>query len=142
MPPRLDSTREAAMNVKDILSHKGDEVLTIEPTATLAAAVQMLTQRRIGALVVTGAGNQHCRDHLRARHRAQALDAKGAGRARGSGCRGDDPQGRDLRENDTIAEIMEQMTLRQVPPCPGGRARVAWSASSRSATWSRRGSTS
>jgi CBS domain-containing protein len=43
------------MTVKDILSTKGSEVLTIEPTATLAAAVKVLAQRRIGALVVTGA---------------------------------------------------------------------------------------
>ncbi len=46
------------MNVKHILSRKGHDVLTIEPTATLAAAVKMLAERRVGALVVTGAGDR------------------------------------------------------------------------------------
>ena len=43
------------MTVKMILSRKGNEVCTIEPTATLAAAIKLLAERRIGALVVTGA---------------------------------------------------------------------------------------
>src|SRR5262245_4033276 len=43
------------MTVQAILSRKGSDVLTIEPTAELAAAVKILSERRIGALVVTGA---------------------------------------------------------------------------------------
>ncbi len=43
------------MNVKTILSLKGSHVTTIEPTATLEAAVAMLAKHRIGALVVLGA---------------------------------------------------------------------------------------
>ena len=43
------------MIVKTILSGKGADVVTIAPTATLADAVKMLAERRIGALVVTGA---------------------------------------------------------------------------------------
>jgi CBS domain-containing protein len=46
------------MTVSHILSRKGYDVATIEPTATLATAVEMLAQRRIGALVVTGAGDR------------------------------------------------------------------------------------
>src|SRR4029079_16946716 len=42
------------MTVKAILSAKGVEVLTIEPTTNLAAAAKLLAERRIGALVVTG----------------------------------------------------------------------------------------
>jgi CBS domain-containing protein len=42
------------MTVKAILSVKGTDVLTIEPTATLAAAAKVLAERKIGALVVTG----------------------------------------------------------------------------------------
>jgi CBS domain-containing protein len=41
--------------IKSILSTKGDEVVTIEPTATLEVAVNTLMQRRIGAIVVLGA---------------------------------------------------------------------------------------
>jgi CBS domain-containing protein len=42
------------MNVKTILSAKGSDVVTIEPTATLQAAIELLHKRRIGALVVLG----------------------------------------------------------------------------------------
>jgi CBS domain-containing protein len=41
------------MRVKDILRQKGSEVATIAPTATLAEASQILSVRRIGALVVS-----------------------------------------------------------------------------------------
>jgi CBS domain-containing protein len=37
------------------LSRKGNDVATIEPNATLAAAMKILAERRIGALVITGA---------------------------------------------------------------------------------------
>ena len=43
------------MNVITILSAKGRDVVTIEPTATLDAAIAVLTKHRIGALVVLGA---------------------------------------------------------------------------------------
>ena len=46
--------RERPMTVKAILSAKGTEVLTIEPTDNLAAAAKLLAERKIGALVVTG----------------------------------------------------------------------------------------
>jgi CBS domain-containing protein len=42
------------MIVKSILSTKGNNVISIEPTATLGAAVNMLAQHRIGALLVLG----------------------------------------------------------------------------------------
>jgi len=43
------------MNVKTMLSLKGGHVVTIEPHATLEAAIAMLAKNRIGALVVLGA---------------------------------------------------------------------------------------
>ena len=43
------------MTVKAILSRKGSSVVTMEPAATLAAAIATLAQHRIGALVVLGA---------------------------------------------------------------------------------------
>jgi CBS domain-containing protein len=41
-----------AMLVADILHHKGNEIVTIAATATVEAAAKMLTDKRIGALVV------------------------------------------------------------------------------------------
>ena len=46
------------MTVMSILSRKGHDVLTIEPTAALSAATKLLAERRIGALVVTGADHR------------------------------------------------------------------------------------
>jgi CBS domain-containing protein len=42
------------MTVKTILSAKGGDVISIEPTATLETAVKTLTKHRIGALLVLG----------------------------------------------------------------------------------------
>ena len=42
------------MNVREIISVKGREVVTIDPNANLATAAKVLAERRIGALVVTG----------------------------------------------------------------------------------------
>ena len=42
------------MTVKAILSHKGSDVFSIEPTATLETAVETLSKHRIGALLVLG----------------------------------------------------------------------------------------
>ena len=47
--------REARVSVRTILCRKGATVWTIEPTATLAAAAQSLTDHGIGALVVVDA---------------------------------------------------------------------------------------
>ena len=46
------------MLVKNILAGKLGDVVTIEPTAGLTAAVKLLTERRIGAVVILGAGQR------------------------------------------------------------------------------------
>ena len=42
------------MTVKSILSGKGNDIVSIEPTASLEAAIKKLTEHRIGALLVLG----------------------------------------------------------------------------------------
>jgi CBS domain-containing protein len=105
------------MTVNSILSHKGDEVLTIEPTATLAAAVQTLTQRRIGALVVTGPSNRIV-GIISERDIVQALDAKGAEVLAAQVAEVMTRKVVTCGRNDTIAEIMEQMTLHKFRHVP------------------------
>lgn len=68
------------MIVKTILATKGSNVVTIDPTATLAEASKLLAEHRIGAVVVTGAGQRIVgivseRDIVRAlaEHGTQAL---------------------------------------------------------------------
>jgi len=46
------------MNVDAILKVKGDAVVTIRPTATVAEAVEALCKHRIGALVVSANGTE------------------------------------------------------------------------------------
>lgn len=46
------------MIVKSILSAKGSNVVTVAPTATLGEATKILADRKIGALIVTGAGGR------------------------------------------------------------------------------------
>jgi len=42
------------MTVRAILARKGHDVVTIAPAATLSEAVKLLSERRIGAVIVTG----------------------------------------------------------------------------------------
>jgi CBS domain-containing protein len=45
------------MLISQLLKGKGDLVFTINPDETVAAAAAQLVERRVGALVVTGAGD-------------------------------------------------------------------------------------
>jgi CBS domain-containing protein len=105
------------MIVNAILSDKGRQVFTILPTATLAAAIKIMAEKRIGALVVTGAGDRVVgivseRDIVRmlAAHGTAALDMAltEAMTRKVVTC----------QLNDTISDLMERMTkgkFRHVP---------------------------
>src|SRR5260370_9148272 len=97
------------MTVNDILLHKGSEVITIEPTATLAAAVRMLVQQRIGALLVTGA------DHrivgiISERDVVPLLDEKGPAALGAPVAEVMTRKGGTCAPNETTAEIMDRTT--------------------------------
>jgi CBS domain-containing protein len=47
--------REAKMTVNTIIAAKGRDVVTIEPSASIAAAAELLGKKRIGAVVILGA---------------------------------------------------------------------------------------
>ena len=111
------------MTVKAVLSRKGTDVTTIEPTATLAAAVKVLADRRIGAIVVTGAEGRIVgiiseRDIVRAmaQHSAEALTRPVS-----------EMMTRNVvtcSERDTIADLMEKMTqgkFRHIPVVEQGK---------------------
>ena len=111
------------MTVRAILDLKGRDVTTIAPDKTLGDAASLLSQHKIGALVVTGADRRVTgilseRDIVRAVSTggAAALDEKIASRM--------------TREvvtcgpHDTIAELMGHMTagrFRHLPVVEGGR---------------------
>jgi CBS domain-containing protein len=95
--------------VKNILTGKGGDVATIEPTADLIAAVKVLAERRIGAVVILGA------DHrvigiLSERDIVRALAERGSNAL-------NEPIGqvmtREVKtcsEDDTVEGLMDQMT--------------------------------
>jgi CBS domain-containing protein len=111
------------MNVTAILSSKGSSVVTIEPTATLSAATAKLAEKKIGALVVTGAegrvvGILSERDVVRAvatgGERAMQTPLSEVMTRKVVTC----------RASDTITSIMEQMTsgkFRHLPVVEDGR---------------------
>ena len=111
------------MTVSIILAGKGREVVTIEPNATLAAAVELLAEKRIGAVVIVGADRRIVgilseRDIVRAlaEQGRKALDepVSAAMTRKVSTC----------HERETISSIMERMTLgkfRHVPVVDQGR---------------------
>ena len=97
------------MFVKNILVGKRGNVVTIEPTADLTAAVKLLAERRIGAVVILGA-NHRIVGILSERDIVRALAAHGPTAL-------NKPVGqvmtRDVAtcgEDDSVASIMERMT--------------------------------
>ena len=111
------------MFVKNILVGKRGNVVTIEPTADLTAAVKLLAERRIGAVVILGANHRIVgilseRDvvHALAAHGPTALN-KPVGQV----------MTRDVKtcsEDDTIEGLMGRMTtgkFRHMPVVEQGK---------------------
>ncbi len=105
------------MTVKTILSSKGRDVATIEPTATLEAAIALLAQRRIGALVVLGP-DRRVIGILSERDIVRVLATQGAGGLSAPLAQVMTRKVSTCSESDTVSAIMEQMTagkFRHVP---------------------------
>jgi CBS domain-containing protein len=111
------------MTVQAILSAKGGDVLTIEPTTDLAAAAKLMTERKIGALVVTGP-DRRVIGIVSERDIVQELAAHGAAAL-------DLPLTEVMTRkvmtcsmSDTISSLMERMTegkFRHLPVIEQGR---------------------
>jgi CBS domain-containing protein len=111
------------MNVKHILSQKGSDVLTLEPTATLANAMDILAKRRIGALVITGA-DRRIVGILSERDVVRAIAEHGTGILQSPVSETMTRKVVSCGQNETIAEIMGRMTagkFRHVPVVEQGR---------------------
>ena len=105
------------MNVNDILKAKGRDVATVAPDATVTEAVRLLHRRGIGALVVSADGNR-LDGILSERDIVHALASRGASVL--------DMRVAELMTrrvvtctpNDTIAELMGEMTRRRIRHLP------------------------
>jgi CBS domain-containing protein len=64
------------MTVKAIVSRKGSDVVTIEPTVDLAAAVKLMSERHIGAVVIID-GDRRVAGILSERDIVRALARRG-----------------------------------------------------------------
>ena len=97
------------MTVRSILDSKGHQVLSVEPDAKLAAAVQVLGERKIGAVLVMSEGRVE--GILSERDIVRALSERGAGVLDESVNEVMTRKVVSCRESDTVAGIMEMMTL-------------------------------
>jgi CBS domain-containing protein len=111
------------MTVKAILSQKGNDVLTIDPAATLAAAAKLLAERRIGAVLVTGVDGR-LSGILSERDIVRVLAELGADVLNERVDRVMTRKVVTCTEAETIAAIMERMTagkFRHLPVVDQGR---------------------
>jgi CBS domain-containing protein len=105
------------MTVKAILAAKGRNVTTTEPTVTLEAAIAILAEHKIGALVVLGP-EQRVIGILSERDIVGALAKRGAAALSEPISQAMTRKVSTCAESDTVCAIMEQMTqgkFRHVP---------------------------
>ena len=110
------------MTVRTILNSKGHQVQSVEPGARLSEAVKILSERRIGAVLVLSQGR--IEGILSERDIVRVLGERGASVL-------DEPVSSVMtrkvvscREKDTVGEIMEMMTngkFRHLPVVEDGR---------------------
>jgi CBS domain-containing protein len=96
------------MTVRAILDTKGHDILSVEPDAKLSAAVKILSERRIGAVLVMSGGR--IEGILSERDIVRVLGERGAAVL-------DEPVSAVMtrkvvscREKDTVSSLMERMT--------------------------------
>jgi len=111
------------MTVKAILLRKGRDVVTIAPTASLSEAAKLLGERRIGAVVVTGADHRVA-GILSERDIVRALGLRGAAALDENVAAVMTRKVTTCNEADTVVAIMERMTtgkFRHVPVVEQGK---------------------
>jgi CBS domain-containing protein len=97
------------MTVRAILDSKGHQIESVDPEAKLSAAIKILSERKIGAVLVMSKG--HIDGILSERDIVRVLGERGAKVL-------DEPVSAVMtrkvvscRQSDTVAAIMEMMTL-------------------------------
>lgn len=97
------------MTVTAILAAKGRDIVSIEPTADLAAAADLLASRRIGALLVFGAGGRIA-GIVSERDIVRVLAERGAEGLRVPVGQAMTRQVATCTEDEPVSSIMERMT--------------------------------
>src|SRR5215475_111166 len=110
------------MTVRAILDTKGHQIHSVEPGAKLSAAVKVLGERRIGAVLVMNAGR--IEGILSERDIVRVLSERGAGVLDETVSAVMTRKVVSCRQTDTVAGIMEMMTLgkfRHLPVVEDGK---------------------
>ena len=97
------------MTVSIILASKGREVVTIAPSASLASAVGLLVEKRIGAVLILGA-DRRVVGILSERDVMRALAERGAGALEEPVSQTMTRKVSTCNENESVFNIMERMT--------------------------------
>jgi CBS domain-containing protein len=110
------------MTVRSILNSKGHQIMSVEPDAKLAAAVRLLGEKKIGAVLVMNQGRLE--GILSERDIVRVIGERGAGVL-------EEPVSQSMtrkvvtcKETDTVAELMEIMTtgkFRHLPVIDSGK---------------------
>lgn len=111
------------MNVAQLLGDKGHDVISVQPHRTLGEATRILSERRIGAVVVTGADGALV-GILSERDIIRALGADGPAALDSPVSRAMTAKVVTCRPQTSIDELMEMMTsgrFRHVPIVENGR---------------------
>jgi CBS domain-containing protein len=96
------------MTVRAILDTKGHDILSVEPEAKLSSAVKILSERRIGAVLVMSGGR--IEGILSERDIVRVLGARGAAVLEEPVSAVMTRKVVSCREKDTVSSIMERMT--------------------------------
>jgi CBS domain-containing protein len=98
------------MTVKAILDVKGHDVVTLGPNEKLSEAIRILTERRIGALVITN-GDHKIVGILSERDIVRVLAKEGAAALEIPVRAAMTPKVKICNESHTVNELMEIMTV-------------------------------
>jgi CBS domain-containing protein len=96
------------MTVRAILDTKGHDILSVEPEAKLSSAVKILSERRIGAVLVMSGGR--IEGILSERDIVRVLGERGAAVLEEPVSAVMTRKVVSCREKDTVSSIMERMT--------------------------------
>jgi CBS domain-containing protein len=101
--------RETTMTVRAILDTKGHQIQSVEPDARLSAAIKILADRKIGAVLVMSKGR--IEGILSERDIVRVLGDRGASVLEEPVSAVMTRKVISCRQSDTVAAIMEMMTL-------------------------------
>jgi CBS domain-containing protein len=110
------------MTVRSILNTKGHQIVSVEPDVKLAAAVRLLAERKIGAVLVMN--QSRLEGILSERDIVRVLGERGAAVLEEPVAQVMTRKVVTCKETDTVAELMEMMTsgkFRHLPVIDNGK---------------------